>query len=467
MIILKSIRQDIRFKFVFLLLLGSFTLSSSFFAYNYFENKTYLQDKTEENAERIIVRLSQNLIIPLWEIDNKWADTIASIEMLAPEMEAIAITGEGNLHVFKKRSADDIVEDSSLKVEIDDFFIKRTLPIINDEKEIGNVTIYISDKILNKELERVLFQNVSITIIIMIFLILAPLIILDKLILHPLSKILHIVKNAGKHNYTNRLEILEDDQIGLLSEEFNSMMDNIVAKEEIMLAQSRQAAMGEMISMIAHQWRQPITVIAMISNNILLEAELNMIEINKLKENANKILKQTVHLSNTIDDFRNFFSPNKLKELVNITDIIEDNLKIIGKSLENNNISVEKEYLSTTPTFIYSRELLQVVINIFKNAKEALIENSIADATIFVKTKEDENDIYISICDNGKGIPKDIINRIFEPYFTTKDEKNGTGLGLYMSKTIVEKHLYGSIIAKNVENGGACFLIQIPKNIEK
>jgi len=236
-------------------------------------------------------------------------------------------------------------------------------------------------------------------------------------------------------------------------------------KEEIMLAQSRHAAMGEMISMIAHQWRQPITVISMVANNLLVDVELDEVEPERVKDSAEKALEQTHHLSQTIDDFTNFFRPNKKAEIALVNDILQESFGIIGKSLENNNIEVKKDYKAKTPLVIHSRELLQVFINILNNAKDALIENDTKNPTISVTTNEDDKNTYISICDNGKGIDPAIIAKIFDPYFSTKDEKNATGLGLYMSKTIVNKHLNGSIKALNLEKGGVCFEIALPKEV--
>ncbi len=231
----------------------------------------------------------------------------------------------------------------------------------------------------------------------------------------------------------------------------------------MMLAQSRHAAMGEMISMIAHQWRQPITVISMVANNLLADVELEDIEPERLRQSADKVLNQTQHLSQTIDDFKNFFKPNKQVEMTLVSDVLEENFAIVGKSLENNNIVIEKDYNCKTLIPLYSRELLQVFINIFKNAKEALLENEIKDPMISVLTHEDETYVYISICDNGKGIAPAILKKIYDPYFSTKDEKIGTGLGLYMSKTIVEKHLNGTIKANNRQEGGVCFKISLLK----
>jgi len=223
--------------------------------------------------------------------------------------------------------------------------------------------------------------------------------------------------------------------------------------------------MGEMISMIAHQWRQPISVIAMDANNILADIELEILEEESLKSNAIDILAQTQELSKTIDDFRNFFKSEKIAEEVFAKDIVSDALGVIEKSLENNNIKVVWESTEEIKIKTYSRELMQVIINIIKNAKEALLEHKVKDGTISISIQNEKEKLILKIFDNGGGIKEEIIDQIFNPYFTTKGEKNGTGLGLYMSKTIIEKHLEGSLKVSNV-NEGACFEIQLPLTIK-
>ncbi|MEA3384015.1 MAG: HAMP domain-containing sensor histidine kinase [Campylobacterota bacterium] len=238
----------------------------------------------------------------------------------------------------------------------------------------------------------------------------------------------------------------------------------VIEQEEIMIAQSRHAAMGEMISMIAHQWRQPLSVIAMGANNIIADIELDMLDEKALHDGSMKILEQTQELSKTIDDFKNFFRPIKTVEDIYPEDIFNDAFNVIGKSLQNNEIVVIKEFKNGKKIKTYSRELMQVFINIIKNAKEVLVENKIKDKKIYITIKDTENLIEISICDNAGGIKPDIIDKIFNPYFSTKHEKNGTGLGLYMSKTIIEKHLHGKIEVRN-SNDGACFTIKLPREV--
>ncbi|MCU7940879.1 MAG: HAMP domain-containing histidine kinase [gamma proteobacterium symbiont of Bathyaustriella thionipta] len=229
------------------------------------------------------------------------------------------------------------------------------------------------------------------------------------------------------------------------------------------MTQSRHAAMGEMISMIAHQWRQPISVIAMEANNMLADIEFDDIEPDTFSKDAKMIIKQTQYLSKTIDDFRNFFRPGKQKEYAKPRDIVDECLVIMGKTLENQNIELLKAYHSDRNVLIYSRELLQVIINIIKNAKEALLENRKKNRQISITITETKVAITLSIIDNAGGIPDKIQHTIFEPYFSTKDKKSGTGLGLYMSKIIVEEHMNGQLEIKNTSDG-AQFSITLPIN---
>jgi two-component system CheB/CheR fusion protein len=224
--------------------------------------------------------------------------------------------------------------------------------------------------------------------------------------------------------------------------------------------------MGDMIAMIAHQWRQPITVIAMAVNNIRLDIELEEeITTESLLKMTNAITEQTQHLSKTIDDFRNFFKPNKERQYVTLCKVLGDTLGIIGKSLENNDIRLEFSQTCRREIFTFPNELLQVFLNLIGNAKDSLIRSKTADPLIsIVVIEEGENEVRTTICDNGGGIPEAILDKIGQPYFTTKDE-GGTGLGLYMSKTIVEKHLQGKLTWENVQTdkgAGACFIVTLP-----
>ncbi|MDO8455153.1 MAG: HAMP domain-containing sensor histidine kinase [Sulfurimonas sp.] len=447
------ITKNIKIKVTLLLILGITTIFSLFFTYGYYVQKEYEEERLELFADSAIKRLQQNLEIPLWELDEKWIKNIIYTEMEFKRFSSIHVIGKGDIDIKKELDIH--------HVEGED--IKRSVTIMHDDEIIGDITIYVTKKHLEEYLfnQRIFYFGSS--IILLIFLILALYLILDYFILNPINSISKSVKAIAKGDFTQKAEVIHYDEIGELAQGFNNMIQNVQEKEEMMLAQSRHAAMGEMISMIAHQWRQPIAAIAMGANNMLVDIELEELEPKSVKEGALLILDQSMHLSKTIDDFKNFFRPNKQRETVLVNDVLEETFTIIEKSLESHDITVEKRYNSHTPVSIYSRELLQVFINIIKNAKEALLGANISNPIISVATSEDAENVSISICDNGKGIDKAIIAKIYEPYFSTKDEKTGTGLGLYMSKIIVEKHLLGTLHAENIEEGGVCFIISLPK----
>jgi len=228
-----------------------------------------------------------------------------------------------------------------------------------------------------------------------------------------------------------------------------------------MLHQSRLAAMGEMMSMIAHQWRQPITPIVMSANNVILEFEMGKVEKTEVVGHLQSILDQVTYLSQTIDDFRSFFDPNRKKQWITIGKVVNEAKKILSKSLEANNISLRIEQEGDDNVFIYENELVQTLLNIIKNAKDELVAHVKDGREIQVWSSVGEENAVIRIEDNAGGIPEENLYRIFEPYFSTKGE-NGTGLGLYMSDVIIGKHFHGTIKAENTQQG-ARFTITFPK----
>jgi PAS domain S-box-containing protein len=238
------------------------------------------------------------------------------------------------------------------------------------------------------------------------------------------------------------------------------LQEEVKTKDEMMISQSRHAAMGEMVSLIAHQWRQPIAVASMIGNNILMDLEFGEINLETLKEDAQSLLEQTQYLSQTIDDFRDFFKPDKAKERTLIKTIIGETISIFGKALENNEIELSIDCLDDLEIKVYSRELLQVIINILKNAKEAFEDKTIENKHIDIVVSKIHSLVRIEIFDNAGPIDNKIKEFIFDPYYSTKKEKTGTGLGLYMSKTIVEKHLNGKLWFEN-KNDGVSFYIDL------
>ena len=457
-----AIFKSIKLKIILMLLLSAFIISMLFSLYSYTMQKGIILSKLEETADRKIKRLSQILVVPLWEVDEKWLETIAQTEMLDNQLYAIFIQGEGHLYVGMKHNTQNKTVTVKSITDIDKSLIQRSKNITHDGIIIGSVNIRIHSRTLDALLATEILKTFEYMLLLTFFLSIVLFVILNYFILNPLGKILHVINKAAHNDYSQDVVLKQNDEIGQLALGFNNMIHSVQEKENMMIAQSRHAAMGEMISMIAHQWRQPITVVAMAANSQIVDVQLNKLDPEKTQKQANSILKQTKHLSQTIDDFKNFFRPNKKEEIVKVNDIIEENLAVVGKSLENSNINIVKEYNSDKEISLHSRELLQVFINIFKNAKEALVEHHVGNSEILVQTYEDDENVTIEICNNGSHISDDIIEKIFDPYFSTKGDKNGTGLGLYMCKTIVEKHLHGTLNAINQKEGGVCFKITLP-----
>jgi nitrogen fixation/metabolism regulation signal transduction histidine kinase len=305
----------------------------------------------------------------------------------------------------------------------------------------------------------------------------------------PIKRLAFVALEVKSGNVSIRSKIDRDDEIGSLSKDIDGMIDSLEnqivtldkavesrtqeledlnqnlqnmvdeeveknrQKDKLLLKQSRQAAMGEMIGMIAHQWRQPITTIGMTADNMILDIELSTVDENKFKENLELVLNHTQYLSKTIDDFRNFFKPFNAKEKIKVEQAIDSSYEIIGKSLENNNIKFTKNIDSNRELLIYKNELIQVFLNIIKNSQDAYIERNIQNREITVHTHEDKDNIYIDISDHAGGIEKQIIEKIFEPYFSTKTQKQGTGIGLFMVQSIIQEHLHGTISVKNIDSG--------------
>ncbi len=220
-------------------------------------------------------------------------------------------------------------------------------------------------------------------------------------------------------------------------------------QEEMIREQSRLVQMGEMISMIAHQWRQPLSAIAAASGSLQLKAKRNKLDQSTAIEIADKIKGFSMHLSSTIDDFRNFFKTNKTKTMTDFNIILKSVLSIIEGSLEKHKIELNIEVKNIQSFNTFENELKQVILNLIKNAEDALVENKIEKPQIKIVLKESS----FTITDNAGGIKEDIISKIFDPYFSTKTKKDGTGLGLYMSKMIVQDHCRGQITASNVKDG--------------
>ena len=245
-----------------------------------------------------------------------------------------------------------------------------------------------------------------------------------------------------------------------LEEKVSKNIEIIRQKDQQIFQQMKLSQMGEMISMIAHQWRQPLTAISASSTSLKLKAELGNITDQLVIDKSSSIIEYSQHLSRTIDDFRNFFKPDKDKNKTNFNLIVDSVINIVGVSLDNQKIDLIQE-LNDMQSFVsFESELKQVLLNLIKNSEDILKDKPHGERTIQIITKYEDNTHILQVIDNAGGVKDSIKDKIFEPYFSTKDQKEGTGLGLYMSKIIIEDHCKGKLSMRNTEDG-AIFEIKL------
>ncbi len=238
----------------------------------------------------------------------------------------------------------------------------------------------------------------------------------------------------------------------------HEMTEELKAKNSMLIHQSRFAAMGEMIGNIAHQWRQPLNALGLLLQNIEIAYQHGDLDDAYLDRSVKKGTRLTVQMSQTIDDFRNFFRPNKIAEMFNIHDSVHKAIELIRPSLVNDEIAITFTGDQTLQVMGFPSEFSQVILNLLTNAKDELIERSIPHKNIYIRLHQDKEAIHIEIEDNAGGIRDEVIEKVFDPYFSTKEEGKGTGIGLYMSKTIIENNMKGRLIVTNTSQG-ACFSI--------
>ena len=251
--------------------------------------------------------------------------------------------------------------------------------------------------------------------------------------------------------------------------------NQLIKKDTIIEQQTKLVSMGEMIGNIAHQWRQPLSIITTNASSLKVKSEFGLnIDHEELKNVCDSIVTQAQYLSNTIDDFRNFIKEDKEYSNILISEILKKTISLVGPSLKNNFINLILDIKDDLEIFGNKNELEQALINIINNSKDALLENqNDAQRYVFINTKKlSQDELQLEILDNAGGIAQNIINRVFEPYSTTKHQSVGTGIGLSMAyKIIKERHEQNievsnkDFIFENKEFRGASFLISFSKKI--
>ncbi len=349
------------------------------------------------------------------------------------------------------------------KYKIDRDKLVVNTPIIFENKMLGNFLVFKNLDTIDTSYIDEYKQNA--------FLYLGLFVILLGLVLYIISYYLYSkeLKKLYKRLRNNQKELnkLNDSLQQTVDEEVSKNYE----KNKMLFQQSKMAAMGEMIGNIAHQWRQPLSVITTAATGMKLKKEIGILNDQEYVESMDMIVNSANYLSNTIEDFRNFFSPSKNKNIFKSEELVEKVFNLIHSEFNSKNIVVITN-IYDFEVYTYENELLQVMINLLNNARDELVNVEDYDSRfIFMDFYEKDENAVIKIKDSAGGIPSDIIDRIFEPYFTTKHQSQGTGIGLFMSEEIISKHMNGDIeVANETFNykdktyTGAAFTLSIPMN---
>lgn len=343
----------------------------------------------------------------------------------------------------------------SIKKEIDN--IKLTNDdtyFIDVNLEINAISIYLTS-LINYDLSLAInekrntdkiFNTIIIFSIISIFIVFLFSVILSLLIINNFKKLHNSLEQKVKEK-TKELQELNNYLEIKISKEVSQNRK----KDIIMFQQARFASLGEMLNNIAHQWRQPLGAITMIIQSFQTKMFLNKLTPEFVEEKVNDALLLAKNMSTTLDDFKNFFSPNKIKSEFSVKNCIEHSIELSKYLLLQESIEVKLTIRKDVIINSYYNELSHVFLNIISNSKDALCSNvDKNDRIIKILVNKFQNHLVVNIVDNGGGIPQDILPKIFEPYYTTKYKSAGTGIGLYMSKQIIEKHMNGEISCKNI-----------------
>lgn len=438
----------------------------------------FIESKKSKNdllIDTISPIVSLNLSLGL---DDAYKDYLRTIAEQNSDVEYIKLIDARNKEIYK------YIKDSSIKVEHeknDSYYFQKEIIDSLTEDKIATIILKFSNKDYKNMIKKNRDITINISIVTLILLIIFVLLI--KSVFKHLKELTdEVLLYDPKKNNFDLDKSTNNDEVGLIHDAIISMVEKINlhttildevnatlenrVKEEVeknrlqdqqLIQQSKMALMGEMISMIAHQWRQPLNIISL--NTVKLETDMllnNKISNEDIENITLEINKQSQYLSNTIDDFRYFYKPNKELEMITLEDVVLKSLSVIKASIINSNIELIEEYKSIERIELYDNELMQVIINILKNAQDNFKNEQTENPYIKITTQNRT----ISICDNGGGISEDIIDKIFDPYFSTKDEKVATGLGLYMSKIIIEKN-HGGILHVENKGDGVCFVIEI------
>lgn len=437
-----------------------FTIFISIFIYKNYSivsNQLFLlqNEKIDSIIKTISPIISINLTLGL---ENNIKEIVNESIKLHKELVGIEIKNSNNEIVYKNINSD--IQNSKIyHMILEDTILKSKL---------GELKVFYTFSSIYSDLLNEFYQFLVFIAIFFIFSLLLSSYLI-KYNLKPLIKLKESMKNYSleKNNtlkedeFKNEISVINNSAVKMVKKIEEELEKRILYEKEIM-QKNRLASMGEMIDNIAHQWRQPLMKINAIVLNTDRSIELKKYDEKYLQDRLNDISQAVYHMSNTIDTFREFLNPHKSKESFEISQSIEKSFKVLNTLLKDVELNINKKKIYINA---YESEFMQVVISILSNSIDIFKERNIEKKDINIDIYEDDINYFISIKDNAGGIKEDIIDKIFEPYFTTKHKSGGTGMGLYISKLIMQTSFKGDIKVKNKDNG-IDFILEIPKGKE-
>ncbi len=458
-------------------------------------------------GQNTLVNLSSSLRGHLWDLREDLAKELLQTVILNRDIKSIAVIDTETNKVFAS-STKPALEGENL--------IMFTKPITHNQQTIGLLKLVVTDYYVYEDIYALSNQFI---IIFVSQLVLSLVLIFGMLfykVLQPLRRLNMQAELFAKEDFSKKFVWYRTDEIGIVGKNFDNAREELFKaqlfsqnykiklqqeveaktkelqilnesleervseeleknkKQNIILQQqARLAALGEMIGNIAHQWRQPLSAITTRASSMQVKQEIGILEDREIHDTMEGIIKSANFLSQTIEDFRDFLRTDKIKKEFLMQKVIYDIYAIIKASYESNNIKMSFDIDNELKYIGNPNELSQVILNILNNARDALLINQIEKKYVSICTSKEENNILITISDNGGGIPAYIIDKVFDPYFTTKHQNQGTGIGLYMSMQIIRDNFDGNLFVKNEETlfegkmyNGAKFTIELPINVK-
>ncbi len=437
---------------------------SIFVLYNYYTVKDQMQSLENEKIKSIVKSIKPIIAINLsLELKSGYVESIDNT--LKTQSEIVYII----LKDLNKKTLYESKQEYFKKIEFENNKYKKYETNINDSisgGQIGNLVFYYRDSFhyisLLKNYQDFLF-GMLVLFIISLFIIIFSI----RKQIEPLQKLKNFMLNYTLKSSDKIKQIDGNNEIAVINNTTKEMLSKIELEvekrllyEKELMHKNRLASMGEMIDNIAHQWRQPLMNINSVFLNIDRAYELKKLDSNYLDEKINEGTNIVSHMSQTIEDFRYFLNPKKEKKDFYAASCIEKASKLLEGSLKNIDIQINSKGIYFVQG--YENEFIQVIMSILNNSVDIFKQKDIEDKSIYIDIKEENTNVLISISDNAGGIKPELVDRVFEPYFTTKHKFGGTGLGLYMAKIIINS-MDGEIgIKNNKKNNGVEVSITLP-----